>query len=218
MKKESLKDAHKFKVWNSNLLANGLTIHKIEEIYIKHRHNGEVLFALVDVDASLPEGGKIPPICFVKGSAVSVLICMEAEDTGEKFLLLVKQRRICDGSITYEHAAGMIDKDDLPIEVAIREVEEETGLNVSSEQVKPLHTRPYYPSTATCDEAMYLFYCELKMPKAKIFALHNQNQGVAAEHVQIETCIVTISEALALITNTCSLLNIYMYLEKTGKI
>ncbi len=212
MQKESLENAHKFKVWKSNLLANGLTIHEIREKYVKYRHNGEVLFALVELDASLPEGGKIPSICFVKGSSVSVLICMEAEETGEKYLLLVKQRRICDGSVIYEHAAGMIDKDDLPLEVAVREVEEETGLKVRAEQVKPLHTKALYPSTGACDEAIYLFYCELKMPKADIFAFNNQHTGVISEHEQIETCIVSISEAMELITNTNGLLNIYMYL------
>lgn len=214
MQKESLQDAHKFKVWKSNLVANGLIVNKVEEVYVKHRHNGEVLFALVNLDADLPEGGKIPPICFLKGSAVSVLICMEAEETGEKFLLLVKQRRICDGSIIYEHAAGMIDKDDSPLAVAVREVEEETGLKVSEEQVKLLHTNVLYPSTGTCDEAIYLFYCELKMPKNEIFAFNNQSTGVASEHEQIETCVVSIPEALSLITNTNGLLNIYMYLGR----
>ena len=73
---EELEDAHKFKLWKSNLIANGLKINKIDEHFTRRRYNGEVLFSLLMLDAETPEGDKIPPICFLKGEVVCVLICL----------------------------------------------------------------------------------------------------------------------------------------------
>ena len=114
---EKLEDAHKFKLWESNLIANGLKINKIDEHFTRRRYNGEVLFSLLMLDAETPEGDKIPPICFLKGEVVSVLICLINIETKEKFLLLVKQRRIAEGGFTYEHPAGMVDGTKTPLEI-----------------------------------------------------------------------------------------------------
>ena len=101
MKKELLHDAHKFKLWKQNLEKSGLKINTIKEHFTRHRHNGEVLFSLLMLDAETPEGDKIPPICFLKGEVVSMLVCLIDEKTKDKYLLLVKQRRIPEGDYTY---------------------------------------------------------------------------------------------------------------------
>jgi ADP-sugar diphosphatase len=214
---EKLTEAHKFKLWKSNLIANGLEIHNIEEVYTRYRNNGEALFSLVMLDATTPEGDKIPPICFIKGQVVSVLICLIDEDTKEKYVLLVKQRRICNGGYIYEHVAGMVDVDDDPHDVAVRETAEESGISVEKSQVILLNEEPYYPSTGTSDEALFFYYCELEMSKEKIMSYHNQHMGVEHEHERIYTHITTIQESLKLITNTNGLLNVYMYLEAVGR-
>lgn len=214
--KEKLTDSYKFQVWKNNVEKNGLTIHHVEELWVKHRYNGEALFGLVNMDASLPEGGKIPPVCFVKGQVVSVLVCLIDKDTKEKFLLLVKQRRICDGSLMYEQPAGMVDKDDKPLDVAVREVEEETGLQVRHEQVIALNTEPLYPSSGTCDEAMYFFCCEIEMTHEEMFAYHEKTTGMQHEHEAIQTELVSIPKAMKIIGNSNGLLNIYMYLQYKG--
>lgn len=215
--KETLSQAHKYKVWMENLQKHGNIVHGVEEIHVKHRYNGEVLFALVNLDATTPEGGKIPPICFLKGSAVSVLICFTEKETGNQFLLLVRQRRICDGSFMYEHAAGMVDKDDVPLAVAVREIQEETGLEVDEHQVIALHEGALYPSSGTCDEGMYLYYCELEKTQAEIAAFHLKDTGAQHENEQIQTCIVPVKEALPLLKNAVSVANFYLWLEKSGR-
>jgi hypothetical protein len=59
---ENVFDSHKFSLWKRRLLGNGLEIHKVEEKYTRHNHKGEVLFSLLMLDATTPEGDKIPPI------------------------------------------------------------------------------------------------------------------------------------------------------------
>lgn len=213
---KSLSAAHKFKLWKNNLVKNGLKINGIEEVYTKFKHDGDALFSLVMLDATTPEGDKIPPICFLKGQIVSVLICLIDVDTQEKFLLLVKQRRICNGDYIYEQVAGMVDGSDHPHDVALREVEEETGLIVSKNQVHLLNEEPYYCSTGTSDEALFFYYVELEVTADQIASYHNNKHGLESEHERIFTHVATIPESMRLITNTNGLLNIYMYLEKVA--
>lgn len=214
MTKEKLEEAHKFQIWKNNLEANGLKINKVEEIYHRFRQNGEILFALLMLDADVPEGGKIPPILFLKGEVLSVLICLIDNITNEKYLLVVKQRRICNGSITYEHPAGMIDAKDSPKYVALKEVQEETGLVIKANQLTRLNEKPFFPSSGTSDEAMYLFYCELTLPKSEIMKYNNRNTGAANESEKIVTEVLSFKDAHHLMNNSNALLLNYMYLNK----
>ena len=72
---EDLTDSHKFNLWKNRLVSNGLDIHRVDELYTRRNGHGEVLFSLLYTDATTPEGNKIPPICFLKGEVVSVLVC-----------------------------------------------------------------------------------------------------------------------------------------------
>ena len=213
---EKLEDAHKFKIWKQNLEANGLIINGIEEIYTRRRYNGEVLFSTLMLDAETPEGDKIPPICFLKGEVVCVLMCLIDEKTKEKFLLLVKQRRIAEGGFIYEHPAGIVDGTKTPLEIAVQEVREETGLQVLDNQLVSLSDKRLFPATGTSDEAMYFYFCEIEMSKNEIEALNNQETGTDYEFERITTHVLPFVEGHHLITNTNCLLQNYLYLSKVG--
>lgn len=214
---EKLAEAHKFKLWKSNLIANGLKINKIDEHYTRRRYNGEVLFSLLMLDAETPEGDKIPPICFLKGEVVCVLICLINNNTKEKNLLLVKQRRIAEGGFTYEHPAGMVDGTMTPLAIAVQEVREETGLEISESQIIDLSpNKRVFPSTGTSDEAIYLYACEIEMSAEEIDAMNNKKMGTDYEFERITTHVVPFIEGHRLINNTNALLLDYMYLTKVG--
>src|SRR5690606_18616704 len=178
----------------------------------KYRSDGDLLFALINADAVTPEGEPLLPLCFIKGEVVCILVCLIEEETGEKFLLLVRQRRICDGSLTYEHPAGMLDSESDPYAVAIRAVLEETGIEIGREQLCPLTSKMLFPTTGTSDEAMYFFYTELVFPLERIWSLHLQNRGEASEDETITTHIVPFAEGYRLISNTNGLLHCFLYL------
>ncbi|MCI4671195.1 MAG: NUDIX domain-containing protein [Bacteroidia bacterium] len=214
---EALQKSAKFKLWKRHLEENGLDIHGIEEVYSRIWRGDEVLFSLVMLDASAPEGKKIPPICFLKGEVSCVMVVLIDEDSGARYNLLVKQRRICHGGFVYEQVAGLVDEGETPHEVAVREVEEETGIKVSPEQVIQLNEEPYYPSTGTSDEAMYYFYCELTMSKEQILSFAGNETGVASEHEQIFTHVATLPEAFDLIKNPNGVLNMVLYQKAKGE-
>ncbi|MEZ0487195.1 NUDIX hydrolase [Fibrella aquatica] len=213
---EQLHDAPKFKFWKKQLELNGLTVHKISDHFIRRRHNGEVLFAMLTVDADTPEGDKIPPVCFLKGHAASVLVCLIDEKTGEKFVVLVRQRRISDGSQTYEHPAGMVDVDDDPTDTAAREVGEEIGLSITPDELTKLNPRLWYPSTGTSDEAMHYYFVEKTMSRDEIMRFHLQRMDSESELERITSVITTIPEAHKLVNNVNGLLIHFLYLQKIG--
>ncbi|MFN4147080.1 MAG: NUDIX hydrolase [Runella sp.] len=206
-------DSHKFNLWKGRLVKNGLKIHHVEHIYTRHNHQGEALFSLLMLDATTPEGHKIPPICFLKGEVVCVLVVLVDEATRQKYLLLVKQRRICDGSITYEHPAGMLDSEADAAKVAAKEVWEETGIEVAQAQLVPLLDFPAYPSSGTSDEAMYYFYCEITLPYHKIMAYNDRFMGEASEHERIVTEVLPFVEGHRRITNVNGILLDFLYLK-----
>jgi ADP-sugar diphosphatase len=213
---ESLEEAHKFHYWKTQMEANGMKINAINDFYIRRRHNGEVLFAMLEVDADTPEGDKIPPALFLKGHAASMLVCLIDKDTREKFVVLVKQRRIADGSQTYEHPAGMVDASDDPGDVAAREIGEEIGLTVTADELTKLNPRVWFPSTGTSDEGMHFFYIEKEMSRDEIMDFHLKNMGSEAEHERITSVVATLPESHKLITNVNGLLLNFLYLKHVG--
>lgn len=213
---ENLSDSHKYNLWKSKLEQNGLAINRVDELYSRRNGKGEILFSLLYTDATTPEGHKIPPICFLKGEVVCVLICLIDQVTRKKYLLLVRQRRICDGSLTYEHPAGMLDSESDPALVASREVWEETGIQIGQDQLTMLNKDPYFPSTGTSDEAMYLGFCELEMSHEQIMLYDNQAQGLQTDHEFIQTFVVPFEEGHKLITNVNGILLNHMYLKAVG--
>jgi ADP-sugar diphosphatase len=213
--KESIETAHKFKLWKANLQANGLKINNIEEVYTRHRYNGEALFSLLMLDADTPEGDKIPPICFMKGEVVSVCIVLIDKKTNEKYLLLVKQRRIAEGGYTYEHPAGMVDDTKTPLEIAVMEVKEETGITVSPSDLTNLSpSKRLFPSTGTSDEAMYFYFCEIELEMSEIQSFENKNMGTDYEFERITTHVFPFAEGHKKINNTNGLLLNYLYLSE----
>ncbi|MBO0932363.1 NUDIX hydrolase [Fibrella aquatilis] len=213
---EALEDAPKFKFWKKQLEQNGLKINKIDNHFIRRRHNGEVLFAMLTVDADTPEGDKIPPVCFLKGHAASVLVCLIDDQTGDKFVVLVRQRRISDGSHTYEHPAGMVDTDDDPTDTAAREVGEEIGLVITPDELTKLNPQLWFPSTGTSDEAMHYYFVEKTMPRAEIMAFHLKKIESDSDYERITSVIATLPEAHKLVTNVNGLLIHFLYLHNVG--
>ena len=217
-KQQSLHEAPKYQKWHTHLEQNQIKINNIEELYIERTSkDNQILYALIRIDADTPEKTKLNPICFIKGDAVSMLVVLIDQETNEKYVLLIRQRRLCDGSYTYEHPAGMIDQDDpSPIEVAVRELKEETQLDVELAELKPLFTKPLYSATSTSDEALYFFYVERRMPLQDIEALHGRSTGEESENEHTRLHIASMAEAHQLVVNLHGVLAHLLYLKEVG--
>ncbi len=213
---EQLKDSLKYKQWADTLKSNGIDLRGVEELSLTHKPNGEIIFAKLKIDAYSKTGEKLLPIVMLRGHFVSVLTCLISKETQKKYLLLVKQFRIANGAISYEHPAGMCDNESNPITVAVKEVKEETGLHITADQLVLLNDKMLYTSAGLLDEGGYMFYCEIMLSEAEIQAFQDKIAGAENENEFIQTHIAPIDEALPLMNSMASQLNYFLYRQKKG--
>lgn len=213
---EHLTDAPKYRQYRQRLLENGLTVHQIRPLEVLRKRNGEVLFAFLDLDVETPDGTFLPPTVFIRGDYVAVLTVLRAAETGTPYLVAVRQRRVATGGYFYEHPAGMMDLDADPRAVAVRELEEETGLRVSNTELKALTDAPLYSSPGLLDERGYAFYVELTKPQAEIDALRGDRRRADGGTEDIFVEVLTFAEAFELFVHVNGLLMLHLYLQHKG--
>lgn len=126
---------------------------------------------------------------FCRGRAVGVLL----HDPAREQLVLVEQFRVGlldnagQSPWVLELVAGMIDEGESPKQVAVREVQEETGLPVSDLQF----ICEYYNSPGGSDECISVFYGRVDASAAG--GIH----GLAEEHEDIKVVVLPVADALA---------------------
>jgi 8-oxo-dGTP pyrophosphatase MutT (NUDIX family) len=214
---QKLEDSLKFRQWKDQLDRHGIVLHSHEELHTVRKGKGDVLFSLLKIKAEAPEGNPILPIVMLRGAFVTVLTALIDAESGEEFHLLVRQRRVANGALFYEHPAGMADGMADPFEVALLEVEEETGMKITREQLTLLVPEPIYSSPGLLDEGGWFFCCTVTMPRTEIDALHLQPHGAGGEGEFIHTYVARPEEVPALIRNASGLLLHFLYQDWKSK-
>jgi 8-oxo-dGTP pyrophosphatase MutT (NUDIX family) len=129
-------------------------------------------------------GKPLNGICFVRGSAVAVLIRVNVTLLGT-YILMCKQLRVPVGEECLEIPAGMVDSSDNLTGVAIKEISEETGLVVpKASSLKYLGS--YYSSQGGLDEEVELFswntptmsVTEFKMMEQQVYGADHENETI----------------------------------------
>jgi ADP-ribose pyrophosphatase len=126
-----------------------------------------------------------------RGQAVAIVLY----DPDRDAVVLVEQFRLpalLAGSSPWqlEAAAGLIDTDETPQAVALRETQEETGLAVIGE---PIRIQRYLSSSGNSDESVVLFCGRVDSVAAG--GVH----GLPAEHEDIRVVVKTLGEIEALL-------------------
>lgn len=205
----------KYLAWKRAVERNGSRVRGAELLVDIPRHDGSILFAMVKADAVDPEGRPLHQYLVLRGSAVVVVTVVENRDTGERKFLMLWQRRIGHGGDSLEFPAGMLDSDvDDPVGVAVRELEEETGLRVGREELTPLADRPLYTSSGLDDEAIHYFACRVSLPGAEFHALEGGRRGNAAEGEFIRLGLWDHPDALRAVSSLQVRLGFHLYFEK----
>lgn len=186
---ERLRAAPKYGVWKKTLEANGCSVRDIELLADLPKPDGSLLFALLRARVEDPSGRALPGYALLRGHAVLIVTEVSNRDTGERRFLMLRQRRVGNGAETLEFPAGMLDEAvDDPAGVALRELAEETGLEVGRESLFPLCERPLYTSPGLDDEAVHYFGCSVELPDGEYRSLAGGLRGNAeeGEHIRLE--------------------------------
>lgn len=120
----------------------------------------------------------------IRKEAVIVII----HDPVSSELLLVKQFRIGPLADQLEPVAGLVDGDENPVNAAVREVFEETGLTLPPSAFKEVAS--YYSSPGVCTEKLYMYYVSVNMSKIKpTLTVANQT-----EHEDLELVVLPLAK------------------------
>ncbi|MCB1614558.1 MAG: NUDIX domain-containing protein [Pseudomonadales bacterium] len=139
-------------------------------------------------------GGGLSPVftreLFVRGDSVAVLLYDPAHDK----VALVRQFRIgCleneGGPWVWEVVAGIVDQDESDEAVAVREVNEETGIKIGAEALIPVCR--YYNSPGGSDEKLNLFCGLVNLTAAKegFFGLPEEVEDIEFKTFDYETAV-----------------------------
>ena len=164
-------------------------------------------FAFLDCATKTRNGGKmLPGAVFLRGGAVAILVIARCE--GKHYALLTKQYRIPVGGFAIvEAVAGMMDEDKDPIGVAIKELQEESGITIKRADLIQLGDMS--PSAGGCDEKIRCYATRtLEMSAENLAAIQEHVFGTGDETIRIiAEPFNTIEEATALIKHGDSKLN-----------
>jgi ADP-sugar diphosphatase len=179
---EKLLAAPKYRAWKRAVEANGCVIRQVELLADLPKRDGSLLFALIKARVEDPAGRPLPAYALLRGHAVVIVTEVANLGTGERKFLMLRQRRIGNGAETLEFPAGMVDENvDDPAAVALKELHEETGLEIRRDQLIRLCERPLYTSSGLNDEAIHFYGCSLELPPERYAELDGGQRGEEEE-------------------------------------
>jgi ADP-ribose pyrophosphatase len=151
-------------------------VFKVEEAYLRYeKFNGEM-------------SGTVRRISLERGDSVSILIY----NTITNNIILISQFRYPSYKSGHgwliETIAGIVDSNETPEEAARREVEEETGLEIT----KLEHITTFFPSPGGSSERIFLYYSEVSMDPDS----YEKTGGLLCEGEDIKSYEITLEQAL----------------------
>ncbi len=186
----------KIKEWIDSVKAEGCIVDSVMTLKEIRKKDGKMLFALIDAKVTSPEGTRLPHIVFIRGDACVIVPLVVNISTGEQKFLMVKQRRIGSGQMSLEFPAGMLDEHSGdPIGVAIRELEEETGLQLNRDSLFPLNNKMLFSSVGGSDEGIYYYGCIVKADNGLFSSLQKRLAGKVDENENITVELLSREEA-----------------------
>lgn len=186
----------------------------------------EVLFLKIKTSVADKSGRPLPGIIFLRGPSVGMLIIFQTRE--HDYIALIESVRPAIGVASYpELPAGMIDNENNVLKVALREMEEETGVIPNGREMIDM-TKTFfkgkwdgiYPSPGACDELVKLFLYRQKSSEAEVKKMQGRKTGVANENEHLKLKLVNLEDVCRItpdvkVHSACVM---YMALKKEGAI
>ncbi|KAK8945263.1 hypothetical protein KSP40_PGU018651 [Platanthera guangdongensis] len=161
-------------------------------------------------------GLKVPGIVFARGPSVAVLILLESK--GVTYVVLTEQVRVPVGKLILEIPAGMVDDGGDVIGTAVREVEEETGINLKVQDMVSLTAFldpgtgcRIFPSPGGCDEELSIFLYKGNADEEVIKALQGKEMGLREHGELIKVHIVPYNKLWRITADAKALTAVTLY-------
>ena len=192
-------EAPKFLKYISNLDKNLLDITELRIDAVKWFCNpiqpdpAKLGFLYMELSATDKRNQKPVPGCiFLRGDAVAVYIRLDVE--GTKYVLLTRQLRAPIGGLLDEIPGGMMDEHNCFASVALKEIQEETGLVAPSSDCLVELGPPIIPSGGGCDEEIQMYFWETSVTAERFNQMKNKIFGSVEENESIQLVFIPADE------------------------
>jgi len=136
-------------------------------------------------------------ITFIRGDSVAILILVKVLNKDVKkdkeYVLLCEQNRLPIGKKAREIPAGMMDAEGNIVSVVLKEVKEETGIDIKHKN-ELQNLGSYFASPGGSDEAIHLFAWSTAISEAEFDEKQSRIYGLAEENEEIKLSFVELEE------------------------
>lgn len=176
----------KFRRWRQRVESHGNTILSVEVLSVISRRPGSWYAAFLDCVLLTPEGTRIARCLTLRGESVVIVPLLLCADDGAYYTLMVEQRCICDGGLHAGFPAGGVEEGTEVAAMACRELREETGLEVSPEDLVAL-TDGIVLNSSLSDDLVHFYGVRREVSRSWLDRFDNQNGGLGeeGEHLKI---------------------------------
>ena len=202
---------------------------------------GRIGFIKLKADVTNDNNEKLPGSVFLRGGSVGVMLILQPDDAPQnsemdKQVILTIQPRIPAGSLALpELPAGMLDDSGTFSGGAAKEIEEETGLKIPTEDLLDMtklalpkgsqdgeHLQQgVYPSPGGCDEFVPLFLWQKRIPRAQMKEWQGKLTGLRDHGEKITLMLAPLDEVWKIGGRDAKVLAgwaLYKGLRREGKI
>lgn len=183
---DRLSRSGKFWRWLNTIYSSRLIkARQVSEEWSLWSRNGKLIFALFQIKYLDEEKSSV---VFYRSDAVAVFLVLKDQDANKKYVVLVEQLRIPAGQVLLEIPAGSVENNDDFLETAVREIKEETTLDITQRDLRFLGS--YFLSPGACNEKIALYSCELDVAGEEIKSLEGRWAGLKEEGENIRVRIL----------------------------
>ncbi len=162
-----------------------------------------VLFIKLRATVLDENGGELPGIVLLRGGSVAILVVLVCE--GVEYTVLVRQPRLPNGNYPFsEIPAGMLDDSNNFVGVAIKELVEETEIELNQDNIVDLNDLVYgnsakgvFSSVGITDEFIRYFVFRQTVSREYLDSLRNKLTGSKTENEKIVLEVILLKNLVA---------------------
>lgn len=193
--------SNKYRRWRKRVESHGNQIMQLDVLSVVSRSPNTWYVALIDCLLLTPEGNRITRCITIRGESVVVIPLLRCIDDDELYTVMVEQRCICDGAMHIGFPAGNSnDGEDFRI-MACQELMEETGIEVSPNDLVELANGISLNSSLS-DDFIHFYGFRKDVTRAFLDHVDNRAGGLHLEGEYIRVRVFSLADCFKMSTTS----------------
>lgn len=194
-------ESRKYQNWRKRVESYGNRILQLDVLSVVSRSPGTWYVAFLDCILLTPEGKRISRCLTLRGESVVVIPLLQCLDDNHFYTVMVEQRCICDGDLHTGFPAGNLEEGECLKEMACQELIEETGLEISPEELVKLSDGIILNSSLS-DDLIYFYGFRKDVTIEWLNSIDNSTRGIHEEGEYIQVKVVSLVDCYKMSTTS----------------